>query len=57
VVRARLASERKTALDPGPSPEYARRAVVLARAIGDERWLLSAIRTGSGASMGFAPAE
>jgi hypothetical protein len=57
VVRARLASEGQTPFDPVASLERARRAIATVRGMGDERLLLSVIQAGSGALMGFAPAE
>jgi hypothetical protein len=57
LVRARLASERRSAINPRPSLLLAREAIAMARRLGDERLLLSVIQTAFGAFMHFGAAE
>jgi hypothetical protein len=57
LARAKLASERRSAINPRPALLLAREAIAMARRLKDERLLLSVIQTGFGAFMHFGAAE
>ena len=60
-LRARLMARLATAIQPSPNPEdgftLARRAIAMARRLGDERALFETLREGVGALMDLAPPD